>query len=142
MKPDAEAIRKAIEARQDEILEWTKTLIRFPSENRPPEGFEAEAQEFLARECTALGWETERFTPDEVEGIQDHPSWLAGRDYGNNRRNVDARWRGAGGRSERSILFSGHMDVAPFEPDHWKICRPYEPVLREGRLYGLSLIHI
>ena len=136
MKPDAEAIRKAIEARQDEILEWTKTLIRFPSENRPPEGFEAEAQEFLARECTALGWETERFTPDEVEGIQDHPSWLAGRDYGNNRRNVDARWRGAGGRSERSILFSGHMDVAPFEPDHWKICRPYEPVLREGRLYG------
>jgi len=134
---DPEAIRKAITDRQDEILEWAKTLIRFPTENRPPQGFEAEGQEFLAEECRALGWETELFTPDEVPGIENHPSWLAARDYTNNRRNCAARWQGSGNSAEsRSILFSGHMDVAPFEPDNWQICRPYEPILKDGRLYG------
>ena len=34
------------------------------------------------------------------------------------------------------MLFSGHADVAPFEPDDWKICRPYQPVIKDGRLYG------
>jgi acetylornithine deacetylase len=26
--------------------------------------------------------------------------------------------------------------VAPFEPDNWKVCRPYEPRVVDGRLYG------
>jgi acetylornithine deacetylase len=134
---DPNVIRHAVTAKKGEILEWTKTLIRFPSENRPPKGFEAEAQEFLAAECRALGWDTEMFTPDEVPAIENHPSWLLGRDYTNNRRNCVARWQGSGRSGEsRSILFSGHMDVAPYEPDNWQICRPYEPILRDGRLYG------
>ena len=36
----------------------------------------------------------------------------------------------------RSLLYSGHVDVAPFEPDDWKVCRPYEPVVKGGKLYG------
>jgi acetylornithine deacetylase len=50
-----------------------------------------------------------------------------------------ASWRGSGASSPggaRSLLFSSHADVAPFEPDNWSVCRPYEPVLRDGRLYG------
>ena len=134
---DPEIIRQAVVDRQDDIVEWTKSLIRFPSENRPPKGFEADAQDFIADECRALGWDTELFAPDEVPSIEDHPSWLAGRDYGNNRRNCVARWQGSERSPKtRSILFSGHMDVAPFEPDNWQICRPFEPIVREGRLYG------
>jgi acetylornithine deacetylase len=128
-----------VERRANEILEWTKTLIRFPSENRPPTGDEAGIQEFLARECRAAGWEVDLFAPDEIAGIREHPYWLAGRDYGAGRRNVVASWRGSGAPSPgggRSLLFSSHADVAPFEPDNWSVCRPYEPVLRDGRLYG------
>jgi acetylornithine deacetylase len=33
-------------------------------------------------------------------------------------------------------LLSGHSDVAPFEPDNWKTCRPYGPLVKDGRLYG------
>ncbi len=33
-----EAIREAVEARAEEIIEWVQTLIRFPSENRYPDG--------------------------------------------------------------------------------------------------------
>jgi acetylornithine deacetylase len=137
--PGQDAIRAAIEERSDEILEWTRTVIRFPSENRPPTGDEAGLQEFLAGECRAAGWEVDLFAPDENPGIREHPYWLAGRDYGAGRRNLVATWRGgdagkpAGGRS---LLFSTHADVAPFEPDSWSVCRPYEPLVRDGRLYG------
>ena len=130
----AEAIRRAVNDRADEIIEWAKTLIRFPSENRFPDGSEGPAQEFIAAECRKRGWEVDVFGPEEIPDIKEHPSWLAGRNYDNNRKNVVARWRGRGGG--KSVLFSGHVDVAPFEPDDWKVCRPYEPIVKSGRLYG------
>jgi acetylornithine deacetylase len=129
----AEAIRAEVEKRKPEIVEWTKNLVRFPSENRPPRGNEREAQSFVREQCKKLGWETDLFRPDDIPGIETHPSWLAGRDY-EGRENVVAAWKGSGGG--RSILFSGHMDVAPFEPDSWQVCRPFDPVMKDGRLYG------
>jgi acetylornithine deacetylase len=134
--PDPEAIRATVARHRDEILEWTKAFIRLPSENRPPHGGEKEAQEFVLAACGEMGWETGTFAPDEAEGIQNHPSYLPGRDYGDGRKNVVAVWRGDGTGGGRSILFSGHTDVAPYEPDDWKVCRPYEPVVKGKRLYG------
>ena len=128
---DRDAIRAAVENHKDDIIAWTKSLIRFASENRPPTGSEGEAQEFLASEIRQCGWETDMFHPDEPKGIEDHPVWLKGRDYSNKRKNVVATWEGKG--KAPSILFSGHMDVAPYEPDNWKICRPYEPVKQGAR---------
>lgn len=132
--PSQARIARAVEQRREQILEWTKQLISFPSENRPPGGAEADAQRFLAGECRAQGWKTELSLPTEVPGIASHPYWLPGRDYPPGRCNLAARWKGRGGG--RSLLFSGHTDVAPFEPDNWRACRPYEPVLVDGRLYG------
>jgi acetylornithine deacetylase len=129
-----ETLRRTVASRAEQILEWTQALIRYPSENRPPGGSEGPLQGFLAAECRRQGWEVDEFSPEDVPGIRAHPLWLAGRDYGPERRNVVAVWKGTGGG--RSVLLSGHADVAPFEPDDWKECRPFEPVLREGRLYG------
>jgi len=129
-----ERISDAVNRRADDIIEWTMKLIRFPSENRPPDGAEGPAQEFIAGECAAQGWAVDRFTPEQVPGIRDHSSWLAGRNYPSERENVVARRKGRGGG--KSLLLSGHADVAPFEPDNWKICRPYEPVVVDGKLYG------
>jgi acetylornithine deacetylase len=127
-------IREEVNWRKEKILEWTKNLLRFPSENRPPEGFEAEAQVFIEEELRKLGFEIDRFIPDEVDGITGHPSWLSGRNYPAGRVDVAARWKGSG--KGRSLLLSGHVDVAPFEPDNWSVTRPYEPVVRDERLYG------
>jgi acetylornithine deacetylase len=146
----AAAIGEAVRKRRDEILEWAQTLVRFPSENRPPRGFEGEAQAFMAEELGKLGLTIDAFRPDEVPGIEGHPSWLPCRLYEEGRKNVVGVWKGiapargvgpgggtggepAGGHS---LLFSGHIDVAPFEPDNWSVCRPFEPVIRDGRLYG------
>ena len=131
--PD-EAIRDAVGRNSRDIVEWTKQLIRFPSDNRPPKGQEAGVQTFIAQECRAEGLAVDVFAPEEVSGIQDHPTWLNGREYDAGRANVVATW-GGGGKG-RSLLLSGHSDVAPFEPDNWHVCRPYEPVEESGRLYG------
>ena len=132
--PDLAAVQRAVQERRSDILEWTKAFIRLASENRPPEGAEAAAQDFVASECRALGLQVEEFRPTDVPGIEKHRCWLAGREYPSSRRNVTGRWKGAG--HGRSLLLSGHVDVAPFEPDDWKTCRPYEPVVTDGRLYG------
>ena len=129
-----ETIHAAVKQYADDIAAWTQTLVRFPSENRPPNGSEGEAQGFVADQCRALGLDVDVFSPEDVPGIQAHPSWLAGRCYDNDRNDVVARWQGSGGG--RSLLLSGHIDVAPYEPDDWKCCRPYEPVTKDGKLYG------
>jgi acetylornithine deacetylase len=132
--PNAARIRAAVDRRKPEILSWLERLIRCASENRPPTGTESLAQDFLETECRREGLETQAFLPTDVAGIENHPCWLPGRRYPAGRRNVVARWRGAG--NGRSLLLSGHVDVAPFEPDNWSVCRPFEPLLRDGRLYG------
>jgi len=128
------SIRDAVNRRAAEIIEWTKALVRFPSENRPPDGNEGPAQEFIADECRKQGWEVDLFDPGDIPGIEDHPSWLSGRNYGEGRRNVVARWPGEG--EGRRLLLSGHADVAPFDPDDWRVCPPFEPLIKDGRLYG------
>jgi acetylornithine deacetylase len=129
-----QTIRAAVKGREEDILRWTEKLIRFPSENRPPEGNEGEAQEFIAGECRKIGLEVDGFGPEEVPGISRHPLWLQGRNYPENRKNVVAIWRGSGGG--RSLLLSGHIDVAPREPDNWTHTGPFDPVVKDGKLYG------
>jgi len=130
---EANAICDAVRAHADEIVSWTEALIRFPSENRSPLGAEGPAQDFVADACHGRGWEVSRFRPDVIAGIRQHPSWLSGREYAG-RENVTARWRGSG--RSKSVLLSGHIDVAPYEPDNWTVCRPFEPKRKGGRLYG------
>jgi acetylornithine deacetylase len=128
-----EKIREEVRRHSDAIIEWTKALVKFPSENRPPDGNELPVQAFIETECRNLGLDVDVFAPDEIPDIQKHPCWLAGRNYAG-RKNVVARWKGKG--SGKKLLLSGHVDVAPFEPDNWKICRPFNPVIKDGRLYG------
>jgi len=143
LRSETQRIRRLVEKHRPEILAWAKTLIALASENRPPAGYEREAQEFLAGECRKEGWSVDLFAPDEVPGIREHRYWLPGRDYTGGRRNLVAVWKGSrrsrqppSASGGHSLLFGSHMDVAPYEPDNWTVCRPYEPMLKEGRLYG------
>lgn len=129
-----EIIRSAVNRHADDIVAWTKKFVSFPSENRPPDGNEAAAQKWVAAECRKRKWDVDVFSPLAVRGIRKHPAWLESRNYPKGRDNVVARWRGSGGG--KSLLLSGHADVAPFEPDNWKVCRPYKPVVKNDRLYG------
>lgn len=127
-------IKEMVEKRSEDIIAWLENLIRFPSENRPPLGSEEGIQKFIAAECIEEGWKTDVFSPEDVPGIKKHPSWLNGRDYSDGRKNVVALWKGTG--KGRSLLFSGHADVAPYEPGEWKVSKPFTPIVKEGKLYG------
>ncbi|MDD3777006.1 MAG: M20/M25/M40 family metallo-hydrolase [Actinomycetota bacterium] len=129
-----EDIRGMVEDRKNEIIEWTKKVIAFPSENRPPIGYEADMQAFILNQCRDLGMKVDSFSPTSVKGAQKHPWWLKGREYSQGRNNVAAVWKGT--NQKKSLLFSGHADVAPFEPGEWKITEPFTPKIIEGKLYG------
>jgi len=133
-KPDTDVLAGGVRRYEKDIIRWLERLVSIPSENRPPDGNEGPAQDFIEDACKTLGLEVESFRPVNVESIEDHPAFLAGRNYPPERRNVTARWKGRGGG--RSLLLSGHVDVAPREPGPWHACRPFEPVLKNGRLYG------
>jgi len=87
-------IKLQIDKRRDEVLEWLKKLIAFPSENRYPDGFEGEAQNFIESECRNCGFDVDVFLPTDIKDIKKHTYWLSGRTYNNDRKNVVAKWHG------------------------------------------------
>lgn len=123
-------INRWVDAHIDELVQFAETLVRYPSENRAPDGDEGECQQYLAGQFKAMGLEVDLFEPDQVEGILGHEAYWPGRNY-NGRPNVVGVWKGTGGG--RSLLFSSHADVVPGIDGRF---RPYEPVRENGRLYG------
>ena len=133
---DSDTIKKAVTKHRDDIVDWTKSFVEYPSENRPPTGNEAAAQTWIAGQCSNLDIPVDRFSPLSIPGITEHPHWLGGRDYPSGRDNVVGQWKGKGKENGKTLLFSGHCDVAPLEPGDWKVCRPFEPKVIGNRLYG------
>lgn len=107
-------------------------LVRCPTENRPPHGFEAAGQAVLAAAYEDLGLEIHHLRPSDVKQYPDNPAFLP-RDF-SDRENLVGIWRGSG--DGRSLLLTGHMDVAPKEPMPWVITQPYEPMIKDARMYG------
>jgi len=105
------------EHRQRHIDEWTD-LVRIPSvsaksEHRPDM---MRAAEWLVERMLEAGLEKAEIMP-----TVGHPV-------------VIGEWRGAPGAP--TILVYGHYDVQPPEPlDEW-VSPPFEPEIRDGRLYG------
>jgi acetylornithine deacetylase len=128
-----------VEQHRDDIIGLTRSLVRFPSENKPPHGNEKDCQMFVADFLRDLGCRVDIFRPDEVEGLTDHPAYWPGRDY-TDRPNVigvltsqpEEQPRKANRR--RSLLFSGHTDVVPTVGDGqfgW-----WDGTIDGGKLYG------
>jgi acetylornithine deacetylase len=126
-------ILRVVDDLRDELIDVTRRLIQIPTENKPPKGYEKEGQEYIAGLYSRLGVELDVFLPTEVEGIEDHPGYLKGRDY-RDRPNVVARLRGEGGG--RSLILSGHMDTSPKEPLPWSRYDPFSGAVEGDRIYG------
>jgi acetylornithine deacetylase/succinyl-diaminopimelate desuccinylase-like protein len=105
---------------KDAILERMLTLIRFPSVSTDPafaEGMRG-AREFLLERLQAIGLSDVRLL--EAPGGQ--PA-------------VYGAWTGAG-PDRPTIMIYGHYDVQPADPlDLWH-SPPFEPTIRDGRIYA------
>ena len=112
-----QAIWTYLDARRDEVLEFTRSLIATPSPNPP--GDERAVAHVVADKLAEFG-------VDDVV-------WLAEDDK---RPNLIATIPGDG--PGRRLILSGHLDTKPAgDMDAWET-DPWDPVLRDGDLVGLG----
>lgn len=118
---------------KEQLTGLTRALVDIPTENNPPDGDEAPGQKLLKKLFGKMGLKIDEFSPLEISGFTENPAFLQDRNLAK-RKNVVGVWKGSGGG--RSVVLSGHMDVAPKEPLPWTECEPYRSVVKNGRIYG------
>jgi acetylornithine deacetylase len=128
-------LQAAADARQGACQALLAEMVRCPSLL----GDEASAQNLMEQTFRGLGLEIDRF-PIDLDAIKTHPGFsppaldvdttgLQGRD------NVVGIHRPRQ-QTGRSLILNGHIDVVPTGPEHLWTQPPFEPVIRDGRLYG------
>lgn len=119
-----------VDAGQAAAISLLEELVRRDSVT----GNEASAQDLMAEVFTNLGLQVERI------GVQDdlarHEGWSNPLASYDGRQSIVGLYRQSGPQQGRSLIFNGHIDVVPAGPlDLWAT-PPFEPVIRDGRMYG------
>lgn len=108
-------------------------MIDINTENDGKSGNEAALAAYLRAAYEALGVPCEVYSPDEVEGIAEHPDYLPGRNL-QNRPNVSATLCGTA--PERTLLLAGHMDTVPVGDEALWSVPPVKGTLEDGWIFG------
>ena len=123
-------ILAAVENLQREMVELATTLVKFPSLN----GDEAGAQDFMEGQFRAMRLETERFEvrDADLKGLPGYSPSVGRWDRHDNVVGIH-RPRTASGLS---LILNGHIDVVPIGAEELWSRPPFDPIVRDGRLYG------
>lgn len=133
---DSQLLREQLNNKIDELwteqVEFLKTITRFPSLS----GKEHRLQLFLADYLsTKLNLQVDRFYPD-MERIEKHPGFSPVKWSYEYSDIVIGTKKGANPSEGKTLIFQGHADVVSAEPTiEWETS-PWEPVEKDGRLYG------
>lgn len=112
-------LNERLEQLQPEMLEALKTLVSIKSvEDTPAPGAPygkgaAKCLEAALKLSAELGFKT--------HNMDGHLGWAEF------------------GEGEEMVAILGHLDVVP-EGDGWTKCKPYEPVIADGRMYGRGTV--
>jgi acetylornithine deacetylase len=133
MTPEEKAILQAVDNHSDEILDFTCRLVREPSTLQN----EASVVTVMENELISLGYSPVRI-PIDPQKLGNHPGfapvdWEYRKDDGRDNLVAVIKAAGSGGRS---ALFNGHLDVVSPEPLSYWDHDPFDPVSRQGWLYG------
>ncbi len=131
MPPDFEAkILASVDALFDAQVQFTQELVRFPSLR----GQEHTVQDFVFDALRSRGAVMDRWRVTE-DDIKDHPGFSPIDVSYENAWNVVGSFRPQQ-ETGRSLILNAHVDVVPTGPaDMWS-APPFEPVIRDGWLYG------
>jgi acetylornithine deacetylase len=117
----------SIETRRDDAVGLLRELVAVNSVN--PEFVGVQRSEVIGGETRANEVLRERY---EQAGLETH--WVA---PDPERKNLVGVRKGRGGG--RSVALNGHVDtVPPVEPESWVNGSPWNPEIRDGRLYGIG----
>ncbi|MBI3401593.1 MAG: acetylornithine deacetylase/succinyl-diaminopimelate desuccinylase family protein [Acidobacteria bacterium] len=118
---DIDRVVSEIDRATDEIVQFTRDLVRIPTVNPPGDEYTACA-EFLGGRLKRGGFDIEYIAADgRPEHTRQHP-----------RVNVVGTRRGTG--SGPVVHLNGHIDVVP-PGDGWSL-DPFGGVVRDGRIFG------
>src|SRR6185503_13000220 len=111
----------AVDAAADEIIQFTRDLVRIPTVNPPGDEYEAAAR-FLGDHLARHRFDVEYVIADNSEA---HSARYP-------RVNVIGARRGSSGRP--GVHLNGHLDVVP--PGLGWTVDPFAAVIRDGRIIG------
>jgi acetylornithine deacetylase len=127
MSDGLDRVLAAVDARSDEAVALLQELVAVNSVN--PEFAGVRRDEVIGGETRVNEILRERY---EQAGLESH--WVAPDPQ---RRNLVGVRRGSGGG--RSLALNGHVDtVPPVDPDAWVNGSPWNPEVRDGRLFGIG----
>ncbi|OYY80425.1 MAG: acetylornithine deacetylase [Rhizobiales bacterium 35-66-30] len=127
--PNRQALLDTIDANRDKAIAFLQKMITIPSVT----GDEAAIQAFLNDYMTNIGLDVDMWETD-WEALKKHPGYRpVDRGY-ENRPNIVATFKGAGGG--RSLLLNGHTDVIPVGNGEGWSDNPWSGLIRDGRIYG------
>lgn len=128
-----EKIFAYIEEHKQQLFDMLCEMIDINTENSGITGGEKPLAEYMQRAFSALGVESDVYTPDSVEGLISHPDYLAGR-HTDERPNITARLHGTAPR--KALMLAGHLDTVPIGDESLWATPPTKGVIRDGRIYG------
>ncbi len=130
MNKKEEKIIQTIESLADDIIDFTCRLVKEPSIL----GNEASAVDLMKNELEKLSF-SPVLIPIDQSLLADHPGFAKVPWTYKNKNNVVAV-RPPDGNSGRSVIFNGHLDVVDPEPVSFWDSDPFEPVIKNGRIFG------
>jgi acetylornithine deacetylase len=120
---------------QGELVQLAADLIAYDTTAREPGDpprQEAELQSHLAELLEQAGAQIDLFEPD-ADQLAGKPLVPPGLDFAGRPQLIATQH---GNNQGRSLVFNGHIDVVSGEPRAAWITGPFEPNVRNGRLYG------
>lgn len=121
---------KHVEKIGEQIVEYCKELVRIPTVNPPGDHYEGLCQ-YLITTLQRLNCQTELVRVPESRAEELYP-------WGKTCPRVSVIGRYLGSQSQHAGLhLSGHFDVVP--PGSGWTKDPFQPVLENGKLYGLGI---
>lgn len=126
----ARRICAEVDRRFDAELEFIKDLVRFPSLRE----HERAAQDFMAEAFRARSLEVDLWKIDP-DVLRAHPGASPVSSPYAEAYNVVGTYH-AERNDGRSLILNGHIDVVPSGPEHRWRSPPFEPQVRDGKLYG------
>ena len=122
-----------IEERKDELFSLLSEIVKINSENLTTHGNEKECAQYIHDFSKKNGFESDMFSPMEIEDFDKHPDYLPGRNL-EDRYNVVVRYPGVEDKDE--LMLMAHTDTVRIgDVNNWEK-DPLSGAICDGKIYG------